>query len=275
MLDAIRTFVSRRIVSPAEPPGGAAAAGPSGVQLAACALLLELAHVDGTMSPSEQAHIERAVQQHFGLDDATARELIALAEAQRRQSIDHYQFTRLIAAEFDLGQKMVLAELMWGVFPALGHRADPTLPIIRMRSMNDVVDAAIARPKFLTVLLGIFAGLALALAAVGTYGILAYLVSERKREIGIRMALGAARGEVLRLILRRGVLLTSIGLVLGLGASFGLTRVIRSMLFNVTPTDPWTLATVAGVIAVVSLIACIVPAWRATRVDPLVVLRDT
>jgi uncharacterized tellurite resistance protein B-like protein len=131
VLDAIRTFVSRRIVSPAEPPDGAPAAGLSGVQLAACALLLELAHVDGTMSPSEQAHIERAVQQHFGLDDATSRELIALADAQRRQSIDHYQFTRLIAAEFDLGQKMVLAELMWGVILADGELATHETWLVR------------------------------------------------------------------------------------------------------------------------------------------------
>jgi uncharacterized tellurite resistance protein B-like protein len=131
VLDAIRSFVARRIVSPAELPGGAPAAGPSGVQLAACALLLELAHVDGTMSPSEQAHIERAVQQHFGLDDATARELIALADAQRRQSIDHYQFTRLIAAEFDLGQKMVLAELMWGVILADGELATHETWLVR------------------------------------------------------------------------------------------------------------------------------------------------
>jgi uncharacterized tellurite resistance protein B-like protein len=122
VLDAIRNFVSRRILTPGEAPSETAA-GPSGVQLAACALLLELAHADGTISSSEEAHIERAVRQHFGLDDPTARELIALADAERRQSIDHYQFTRLIASEYDLGQKMVLAELMWGVILADGELA--------------------------------------------------------------------------------------------------------------------------------------------------------
>ena len=131
MLDAIRAFVTGRILSPADQSGAAGPAGPSGVQLAACALLLELAHVDGSMSPSEQAHIERAVQRHFGLDDATARELIALADAQRRQSIDHYQFTRLIAAEYDLGQKMVLAELMWGVILADGELATHETWLVR------------------------------------------------------------------------------------------------------------------------------------------------
>ncbi len=122
-------------------------------------------------------------------------------------------------------------------------------------------------------LLGIFAGLALMLAAVGTYGILAYLVSERKQEIGIRMALGADRAKVLSLVLSRGLLLSGIGLVLGLGASLLLTRVISTLLFNVTPTDPLTLASVAGVIAVVATAACVIPAWRATRVDPLIVLK--
>ena len=130
MLDAIRTFVSRRIL-PAEAPAAQAPGSPSGVQLAACALLLELAHADGTMSPSEQAHIERAVRQHFGLDEGTARELIELAEAERGQSIDHFQFTRLIAAEYDLGQKMVLAELMWGVILADGELATHETWLVR------------------------------------------------------------------------------------------------------------------------------------------------
>ena len=150
---------------------------------------------------------------------------------------------------------------------------DPTLPLIRMRSMDTVIGDAIARPRFLTLLLGIFAGLALVLAAVGTYGILAYLVSERKQEIGIRMALGADRGKVLMLVLGRGLLLSGIGLVIGLAASLALTRVLATLLFNVTPTDPFTLASVAGVIVLVAIAACIIPAWRATRVDPLVVLK--
>jgi uncharacterized tellurite resistance protein B-like protein len=130
VLDAIRTFVTRRILSPAEEPA-APTASVSGVQLAACALLLELAHADGSMSPAELAHIESAIQRHFGIDDATARELIELAEAERRQSIDHYQFTRLIVAEYDLGQKMVLAELMWGVILADGELATHETWLVR------------------------------------------------------------------------------------------------------------------------------------------------
>ncbi len=122
MLDAIRGFVNRRIVGPAPAPDPRTPA-PNGVQLAACALLLELAHADGEFSQSERLHIEGAVGRHFGLDEATTRELLALAEAERRESIDHFQFTRLIAEQYDLGQKMVLAEVMWGVILADGQIA--------------------------------------------------------------------------------------------------------------------------------------------------------
>ena len=127
MLDSIRGFVSRRILgAPATPSGSAQdphTSRPSGVQIAACALLLELAHADGEFSPSERAHIEGAVGRHFGLDESTTRELLSLAEAERRESIDHFQFTRLIAEQYDLGQKMVLAEVMWGVVLADGEIA--------------------------------------------------------------------------------------------------------------------------------------------------------
>lgn len=131
MLESIRGFVSRRILPAASADADAERSGPPGVQLAACALLLELAHADGVMSPPELTHIESAIQRHFGLDEATARELISLAEAERRESIDHFQFTRLIAAEYDLGQKMVLAEVMWGVILADGELATHEAWLVR------------------------------------------------------------------------------------------------------------------------------------------------
>jgi predicted lysophospholipase L1 biosynthesis ABC-type transport system permease subunit len=152
---------------------------------------------------------------------------------------------------------------------------DPTLPIIRMQSMDDAFDAAIARPRFLTVLLSLFAGLAMALAAVGTYGVLSYLVAQRTQEIGIRMALGADRGRIMRLVMTRGLLLAVGGLVLGLAGAAAASRVLGSLLFNVTPGDPSTLVIVGGLMLVVAAAACFVPAWRATRVDPLVVMRET
>jgi putative ABC transport system permease protein len=151
---------------------------------------------------------------------------------------------------------------------------DPTLPIVRLRSMDDVFAESVSRPRFLAQLLAVFAALALLLAAIGTYGILSYSVSERRREIGIHMALGATRGNVLRMVLGQGLRLTTVGLVMGLGAAFGLTRLLQAQLFNVKASDPTTMASVAVFIAAVALGACYIPASRATRVDPMVVLRD-
>ena len=152
---------------------------------------------------------------------------------------------------------------------------DPTLPIVKLRTMDQVFSDSAARPRFLAELLAIFAGLALALAAIGTYGILSYSVTERTKEIGIHMALGATRGSVLGMILGQGMRLTMVGLVAGLIASFGLTRLLQAQLFNVKPTDPATLTAVAGFIAVIAFVACYVPAQRATRVDPMVTLRES
>jgi uncharacterized tellurite resistance protein B-like protein len=129
MLDAIRDFVSRRMI----PRSGSAESGPTfpGVQLAACALLLELAHADGEFSAVERAHIQSALGRHFNLEPATVDELIRLAEAERQHSIDHFQFSRLINAEFDLPQKLVLAEVMWGVILADGAIADHEAYLVR------------------------------------------------------------------------------------------------------------------------------------------------
>ena len=140
--------------------------------------------------------------------------------------------------------------------------------------MDEVFAETIARPRFLAVLLMIAAGLALALAAIGTYGILSYAVSQRRKEIGIHMAMGATRQRVLGMVLGQGMVLAAVGLVVGVGASFLLTRFLQTQLFNVKPSDPATLGAVVVFIATVALVACYVPAHRATRVDPMVVLRD-
>jgi predicted permease len=151
---------------------------------------------------------------------------------------------------------------------------DPTLPLVKLRTMDEVFAETIARPRFLAVLLMMAAGLALALAAIGTYGILSYAVSQRRREIGIHMAMGASRGRVLGMILGQGMTLAGVGLALGVISSVLLTRFLQTQLFNVKPSDPATIAAVIAFIATVALIACYVPARRATRVDPMVVLRD-
>ena len=152
--------------------------------------------------------------------------------------------------------------------------ADPTLPIVNMRTMDDVFSQSVVRPRFLAQLLSIFGALALILAAIGTYGILSYAVTERRHEIGIRMALGADRGTVLGMILGQGMRVTALGLVVGILGSLLLTRLVSTLLFNVKPTDPLTFVVVAMFITAIAALACLVPARRATRVDPMVVLRD-
>ena len=154
------------------------------------------------------------------------------------------------------------------------READASLPMVRYRSMTDVFHEAVARPRFLTTLLSILAALALLLAALGTYGVLSYGVSERRQEIGIRMSLGASRRSVLGLVLRQGAVMSGIGVAVGLCASFVLTRFLRTQLYNVQPIDPPTLASVSLFIALVALAACLVPARRATKVDPMIVLRQ-
>jgi ABC-type antimicrobial peptide transport system permease subunit len=146
--------------------------------------------------------------------------------------------------------------------------------MVKLRTMNDVFGESVSERRFVAVLLGAFAGLALLLAAVGTYGILSYTVSERKHEIGIRMALGATRSTVLGLVLRQGAVLTGIGLTAGVIAALALSRVMRTLVFNVRPSDPLTMGAVTIFIALIALVACYIPARRATRVDPIVVLRE-
>ena len=123
-------------------------------------------------------------------------------------------------------------------------------------------------------MLGAFAGLALLLAAIGTYGVLSYMVAERRREIGIRMALGADQGSVLAQMMKQGLTLTTIGIVVGLAGAFALNRLIASLLFGVQPTDHETIVAVVATITLVAAVACWFPAWRASRVDPNIVLRD-
>ncbi len=143
---------------------------------------------------------------------------------------------------------------------------DKDQPVSRVRTMSQVVADALAQRRLSMALLGGFAALALVLAAVGIYGVVSYAVSQRMHEIGIRMALGAQPRDILKLVVGRGMMLTLVGVGVGLAGAFGLTRFLESLLFGVSATDP---ATFAGV----ALLACYIPARRATRVDPLVALR--
>ena len=151
---------------------------------------------------------------------------------------------------------------------------DPSVPVVRLRDMNGVFEESIRRPRLLAQLLAGFAGLALLLAAIGTYGVLSYMVAERRREIGIRMALGADQSSVLAQVMKQGLTLTTIGIVGGLAGAFALNRLIASLLFGVQPTDMTTMVGVVATITLVAAFACWLPAWRASRVDPNIVLRD-
>jgi putative ABC transport system permease protein len=150
---------------------------------------------------------------------------------------------------------------------------DRNVPLTAIQTMKERVAEVTSRTRFIAVLLGLFAGLALLLAGIGIYGVMAYRVSARTREIGVRLALGAPAGRVLRLILSQGLRLTLIGIAIGLLVSFALNRVMQRLLYGVSATDPLTFAGVTLLLTLTALLACWIPARRATKVDPLAALR--
>lgn len=161
-----------------------------------------------------------------------------------------------------------------GTVDQLVREVDSTVPVARLRDMEAVFEESIRRPRLLALLLGAFAGLALLLAAIGTYGVLSYMVTERRREIGVRLALGAVRSQVLKQVLKQGLQVTALGALIGLAGALAVNRLIASLLFGVQPTDALTIALVVATIAAVAVIASWLPAWRASRLDPNIVLRE-
>jgi predicted permease len=153
------------------------------------------------------------------------------------------------------------------------RRASPDLAIAGTTTMDEAVAASVAQPRFRTVLLVLFAATATVVATAGIYGVMAYAVTQRRREIGVRMALGATRGDVLRLVLTRAFLIVSSGLAVGLAGAAGATRVLQRFLFGVTPTDPLAFTIVTLLLLTVGLLAAWLPARRAARVDPWATLR--
>jgi predicted permease len=162
---------------------------------------------------------------------------------------------------------------MAGLITAQVTDVDPDQPVAEIRPMRAFVDADLAQPRFTTLLLGSFAAAALILAAIGLYGLIAFGVTQRTREIGIRVALGAQYSDVLRLVMQRGMLLTGTGLAIGFVAARALGRVVAGLLYGITPTDPATMLTVALFLAAVAMLATYLPARRATRADPMAALR--
>jgi predicted permease len=197
-----------------------------------------------------------------GVDKKTGTELYFHAGRNGPATMNVVIRTELPASALAPTIRRVMAEL------------DPSLPAINLRAMDDVFDDSIGRPRLLSQLLTIFAALALLLSTIGTYGVLSYMVAERRREIGIRVALGATRQAVLGMVVGQGVQLTAAGLVVGLLIALAAGRLITSLLFGVTAFDPITIGGVVAVIAIVALVACYLPGYAATRVDPMVALRD-
>ena len=154
------------------------------------------------------------------------------------------------------------------------HEIDHDMPMSRVNTLDVLVDNSMGQRRLSAVLLGVFAGLALLLASIGIYGVMSYTVAQRTRELGVRVALGATRQSVLGLVMRQGLTITLIGVTIGLAGAYGLTRLIATQLFNVKATDPATFLTVTSVLVAVAVAATLVPALRATRIDPLTALRE-
>lgn len=169
-----------------------------------------------------------------------------------------------------VGDPLQLANAMRTV----ARRIDPNQPITGIQTMEQNVGKSISEPRFRTVLLGVFAAIALVLAAIGIFGVMAYSVAQRTRELGLRVALGASRGRLLQMVLAQGARLTLIGVAIGVAASFLATRYLSTMLFNVRQYDALTLIEVSAGLVVISLCACYLPAWRATRISPSEALRE-
>jgi putative ABC transport system permease protein len=153
------------------------------------------------------------------------------------------------------------------------RQLDPGMAVLRVRTGEDIIGGQLAMPRFLVLLVGSFAALAMALALVGIYGVMAFLVAQRRREIGVRLALGARPREVLGMVVRQGLTLTAVGLAAGIATTLALARGLSGLLYGVEPADPWTLGGAAIALLVAGLLACIGPALRASHVHPAVTLR--
>jgi ABC-type antimicrobial peptide transport system permease subunit len=154
------------------------------------------------------------------------------------------------------------------------RRMEPALLIDRVQTMTERIGESVGTRRLNLALFGMFAGLALALASVGLYGVVAYTAGQRTREFGIRMALGAQPGDVLRLVLAQGLKLAAIGVAVGVAGALAVSRLLVTLLFGIQPTDPVTIAAVALFLAAIALVACWIPACRATRIAPLAALRE-
>jgi predicted permease len=181
--------------------------------------------------------------------------------------------TQVYQPQLSLFVKAARPQALLGTVRGEVQQLDRNLPLTGVFTLNEIFDQALWAPRMAASLLAVFAGLSLVLSVIGIYGVMAYAVSQRTRELGIRMALGASRGDVLRLVVMQGLRLTVMGVAFGLVASFAVTRLITSLLYDVSPTDIVTFTVVPALLAAAALVASYLPALRATRIDPMVALR--
>ncbi len=210
----------------------------------------------------------------------TVRHNAVVEEPRAEMYVAHAQLPghiRSRAARHDAGGENG-RQLRWRLpvrrFASAIRAIDRNLPVSDIRTMEDVTASALAQPRFVTFLLALFAGTALTLAAIGIYGTISLLVSERTQEMGIRLALGADRPTILKLVLGQGLLLTAIGLSAGLAGAVILTRTLSGLVYGVGTLDPMTFIAVPALLAVIALLACLIPARRAASVDPITTLRQ-
>jgi predicted permease len=253
---------------------------------------------DDVKSPPVLIVSESLARQYFPNEDVIGRRvrpggpgstapwhmIVGVVADVRSMSLDvepHAQMYRCLWQRSDLAMSLVVRaadgdpKMLANAVRLAVRQIDPDLPLYAVRTMDEVLATSLARQRFAMIVTGVFAILALTLSAVGTYSVLAYLVHQRTGEIGMRMALGATPGSVLRLIFSEGFGLVAIGITIGLGASVLVARAISSLLFGIGPFDPISFIGVAAVLAVVAALACILPAWRAMRIDPLRALRHS
>jgi putative ABC transport system permease protein len=217
----------------------------------------------------------------FPPDDNVSREIVGIVGDVRDAALSRkpgpmmyvpFAQAPLYGAEVVVRSSLSSSSVAAGIREAV-RSIDKNLPVTDIEPLNDALGKSISQERFRTFLLGSFSAIALVLAAVGIFGVMSYSASQRTREIGIRMALGAGRGEVLRLILGQGMKLALFGLGIGVVAALLLTRLMSSLLYSVSATDPVTFASVTIILLSVALTACYIPARRAMRVDPMVALR--
>ena len=224
---------------------------------------------------------QNAVGQSLIIGDTNLVAIVGVVGDVRQTSIDEPPVPRVYGSVYQISRVRVNLVARTREDPRLMikriHDAiravDPQQTITASFTLDEAIGEAVARPRLLVVLLGLFGGMGLVLGALGIYGVLAYLVAQRTREIGVRLALGAQTGDVLRMVVGGGLRLAAIGVAIGVVGALALTRLMQGVLYEVTPTDPLTFGLVVVGLLSVAAVASLVPAVRATRVDPLIAIR--